>query len=194
MEIALNALIGIGLAATCGFRVFVPLLALGVAGMFGYVNLGSGFQWIATYPAIVALSVATLAEVLAYFFPYVDNLLVTVSSPLSIMAGVMAMAAVMTDVSPALQWSLAIIAGGGAATASSLVSNGVHHSSTVVSGGIANPLVSAVESVMSVIMSILSILVPILAVLLLVITVVLIYKFIRKIRTRFKTPQRTFQS
>lgn len=191
MEIAINVLIGIGLAATCGFRVFVPLLALGVAGMFGYVNLGSGFQWIATYPAIVALSVATLAEVLAYFFPYVDNLLVTVSSPLSIMAGVMAMAAVMTDVSPAVQWSLAIIAGGGAATASSLVSNGVHHSSTAVSGGLANPLVSAVESVMSVVMSILSILAPILAILLLVITVVFIYRFIRKIWTRFKTLQRT---
>lgn len=164
MAILLNFLIGIGLAATCGFRIFVPLLVMGITARAGYLDLGSGFQWIGTSPAIAVLAVATLAEVLAYFIPYVDNLLVTLSGPISILAGVLVTAAVMTDMSPLLQWSLALIAGGGAAAATSAVSNGLHHSSTAMSAGVANPVVSAIESALAILTSILAIAAPLLAI------------------------------
>lgn len=184
MEIFLNVLIGIGLAATCGFRVFVPFLMLGIAAATGYLNLNAAFQWIGTYPAIIVFGVATLFEILAYFFPFVDNFLSAVNMPISIGAGVLITAAVTTDVSPLLQWTLAIIAGGGAAAATSLVSNGIHHSTTLVSGGTANPFVSAVESIAALIISALSVAVPFIAVFLIAITVFFISKRLMQIKRK----------
>ena len=184
MDIVLNICIGIALAATCGFRIFVPLLALSVAGLAGVVDLGSSFQWIGTYQAVIVFGVATLVEILAYFIPYVDNILDAASVPFSVMAGVVVTAAVMTDVSPILRWAMAIIAGGGAAAAGSLVSNGVHAASTLASGGAANPVVSTVESTGSIVASILAVAVPILAVVLIVTAIFLIYRFFIRAKRR----------
>lgn len=184
MDLVLNMLIGVGLAATCGFRAFVPFLVLGVAAMTGYIDLGSGFQWIGTYPAVIVFGVATLAEILAYLFPFVDNLLSVASAPVSMIAGTLITAAVMTDVSPLFQWSLAIIAGGGAATLSSLLSNGIHHGATVLSGGAANPVVSALESVLTVIVSVLAVLVPILAIAVLAFIIVFLYKYLIRLKRK----------
>lgn len=182
MDLLMNVLIGVGLAATCGFRVFVPFLVLGIAGLGGYLELGSGFQWIASYPSLIVFGVATLLEILAYFLPWVDNLLSTVSVPISAIAGIMLTAAVMTDISPILQWALAIIAGGGAATATSLVSTGIHHNSTLVSAGAVNPVVSALESIGTVIASILVIAAPILAVIIIVLTYIFIRRTFLKVK------------
>jgi hypothetical protein len=44
MEFILALAIGIGLSAACGFRVFVPLLGLGIAANAGFVPLSSGFD------------------------------------------------------------------------------------------------------------------------------------------------------
>ncbi len=186
MEVLLNVLIGIGLAATCGFRIFVPLLIMGIASVSGYLNLTDGFAWIASYPALIVFSIATVLEVIAYFFPYVDNLLNVISTPVSVVAGVMVTAAVMTDVSPILQWTLAIIAGGGAASATSMISNGTHHASTVVSAGITNPVISAIESIISVIMPILAIALPVLAFILLLLFVTFIYRLMVKLKNKIR--------
>jgi hypothetical protein len=184
MELLLNILIGIGLAATCGFRVFVPLLVLGMANMIGYLELSPGFAWIGSYPALVIFGIATVVEIAAYFIPYVDNLLKTISIPISAIAGIVVTAAVITDISPVLRWPLAIIAGGGAASVTSLISNGAHNTSTVFSGGIANPVVSAGETLVSIILSVLSILFPLVAVSLLVIMIMMIVKRVRRFKEK----------
>ena len=46
MDIFLSVCMGIGLAAACGFRVFVPFLLLSVAALTGHVQLAKGFAWI----------------------------------------------------------------------------------------------------------------------------------------------------
>ena len=58
---------GLGLAAACGFRVFVPQLALSFAARSGYVPLSSGFDWIASDAAIAVFGSATMLEVVAYW-------------------------------------------------------------------------------------------------------------------------------
>lgn len=184
LEIVMTIIIGIGLSATCGFRVFVPFFIMSIASLAGYLDLGGGFQWVGTYPALIAFGVATLLEIAAYFFPYVDNLLVTISSPVGILAGVLVSAAVITDVNPILQWSLAIIAGGGAATATTVISNTIHHGSTALSGGVANPVVSAVETTGSMVMSALAVLAPVIAVLLIIIGMVVVYKLFIKVKDK----------
>ena len=54
--------LGIGLAASSGFRVFLPLFALSLSAYFGMWPLNESWQWLASPAAITILGVATLAE------------------------------------------------------------------------------------------------------------------------------------
>ena len=96
--------IGLGLAAAAGFRVFVPLLALGLASRQGWLSLAPGFEWLASTPTLVAFGTATVVEVLAYHVPFLDHLLDVVATPSAVVAGTLASAAVFTDLPPVVKW------------------------------------------------------------------------------------------
>src|SRR5215510_11044732 len=87
IESILAIAIGIGLAAATGFRVFLPLLIAGAAARWGGLPLASGFQWLSSTSALIALGTA----------------------------GVFASASAMVDVPPGIMWPVAILAGGGIA-------------------------------------------------------------------------------
>ena len=118
----LSVLIGLGLAAACGFRIFVPLLVMSLASNrifidrmrdVGVLTLGDSFSWISSTPALIAFSAATILEIAGYYIPWVDNLLDTVATPTAVVAGILVTASAMGDTSPFLKWTLAVIAGGG---------------------------------------------------------------------------------
>jgi len=184
MEIALSIAIGIALSATSGFRIFVPFLALSVANLAGLLELNESFAWIGTYPALAAFAAATVVEILAYFIPWVDNALNAISVPASLVAGTVLTYAFVGDISPALGWFIAAIAGGGASLVTRAVSNVVHAGSTAASGGTANPVVSFFESVGTVLMSIVAIIAPFVAVILLLLTVYWAVTVFRRLRAR----------
>src|SRR5436309_10151393 len=115
METLLRVCVGIGLSVACGFRVFVPVVVVSVEGLTGHRTLSHGFEWIGSYPALVAFSVATCLEIAGYYVPWVDNLLDSIATPAAIIAGTIITASLVTHTSPFLKWTLAIIAGGGAA-------------------------------------------------------------------------------
>src|SRR6266511_2330552 len=115
METILSLLVGIGLSAACGFRVFVPMLVVSIAAHAGHLKLAQSFSWMGSDPALIAFAVATGLEVLAYYVPWLDNLLDTAASPAAVIAGTIVTASLVTDLSPLLKWTLAVIAGGGAA-------------------------------------------------------------------------------
>lgn len=155
--------IGIGLSAACGFRVILPFLGLSIAVMNGLIQPAPEFQWIGTWPALIALATAATLEIGAYYIPWMDNLLDAAMTPLSVAAGTIATAAVVSDVSPFMKWSLALIAGGGIAgtvQAGTALLRGV---STVATGGMANALLSTAELAGSALTTALSLLVPVLA-------------------------------
>jgi hypothetical protein len=164
MEIALTVLIGIGLAAACGFRVFVPFLVVSIAHATGHLELAEGFEWVGTNPAIIAFAIATLLEILAYYIPWLDNLLDTIATPAAVVAGTVIAASVVTDVSPFLRWTLAIIAGGGTAAAVQAATVAVRGTSSVTTGGVANPVVSTGELGGSAVVATLAVVLPIAAV------------------------------
>lgn len=164
MDIFLSLCVGLGLSAACGFRIFVPLLMISAASLSGNLNLSSGFQWIGTYPALIAFGAATALEIGGYYVPWVDHLLDTVATPCAIVAGTIATASIVTDVSPFLKWSLAVIAGGGVAgliQTSTVFARGL---STASTGGLANPIFATAELSGAVVTSILSFFMPVLAV------------------------------
>jgi Domain of unknown function (DUF4126) len=177
IESLLSIALGLGLAAATGFRIFVPLLIAGLAARFGYLPLGEGFQWLASTPALVMLVTAAVAETLAYYIPGVDHALDVIASPATLVAGVVASAAVMTDIPQAVMWPVAIIAGGGAAGLTKGSTALLRAKSGALTGGLANPLVSTVETVGATGLAILAIVVPLLC---LVAVVALLYWATRK--------------
>jgi hypothetical protein len=169
MEIALSILVGIGLAAACGFRVFVPFLVVSIASLSGHLELAEGFEWLGTHPALWALALATLLEILAYYIPWLDNLLDTIATPAAVAAGIVIAASVIGDVSPFLRWTLAVIAGGGTAAAVQAATVAVRGTSTVTTGGVANPVVSTGELGGSAVVATLAVVLPVVAVALVII-------------------------
>jgi hypothetical protein len=167
METLMSILIGVGLSAACGFRVFVPLLIMSAASSAGMLELNPSFEWIGSDAALAAFGVATLLEVAAYYVPVADHLLDIIATPTAVVAGIVATASVVTGMSPLLGWSTAIIAGGGVAAAVQGGTVLTRGASGLATAGLANPLVSTGELAASIAIPVLTILVPGLVVLIL---------------------------
>ena len=163
METLLAIFVGIGLAAACGFRIFVPLLVMSVASLSGQLTLSPEFAWIGTYPALAAFAIATIFEIAAYYVPWLDNLLDTVAVPAATVAGTIVMASAVSDMSPFLKWGLAVIVGGGVAGTVQGFTAITRIASTATTGGLGNSVVSTAEAGGSLVMSILALAVPVLA-------------------------------
>lgn len=155
---------GIGLSASCGFRIFVPLLGMNIAHHAGHLALSPGFEWIGSWPATVAFAVATLVEVGGYYMPWIDNLLDSIATPGAVVAGTIITASLVGDASPFLRWSLALIAGGGVAGAIQGSSVLVRGTSTVTTGGAGNPVVSTGELLAAIVGTVVSIVSPYIAI------------------------------
>ena len=183
IETILGLCIGIGLSAACGFRVFVPLLVMSVAALMGWFEPMKGFEWLAIPSVCVALGIATVCEIAAYYIPWVDNVLDTVATPAAMIAGTLTTMAVSTgEMSQFASWAAAIIIGGGTATAVQMSTVAVRGVSTVTTGGIANPVVSTVEWIGAVIVSIMAMLLPVLVAILVVIFIFLAVRWIKRKR------------
>jgi hypothetical protein len=163
-DLALSIALGVGLAAAVGFRVFVPMLILSVAAYTGHAHLSGGLQWLGTAPAIVMFSLTALLEVLAYYVPGLDHLLDAIAAPAALIAGTVVTAAVITDLPPMLRWTTAVIAGGGAAGLTQGLTSLLRVKSAVLTGGLANPVVSTGELGGAVGVSLLALASPLIAV------------------------------
>ena len=181
METILGLCIGIGLSAACGFRVFVPLLVMSVASLMGWFEPMKGFEWLAMPSVCIALAVATICEITAYYIPWVDNALDTISTPAAMIAGTLTTMAVSSgEMSQFASWAAAIIIGGGTAGAVQMSTVAVRGLSTATTGGIANPVVSTGEWIGAFLLSILSLLVPVLVVIVVLIMVVWGVRWVRR--------------
>jgi hypothetical protein len=182
MQEILAVFVGIGLSATCGFRIFVPLLGMSIAHHAGYITLSHGFEWIGSWPATIAFAIAMILEIAAYYIPWVDNLLDTIATPAAIVAGTITTASMVGEMSPLLRWPLAIIAGGGVAGLIQGSSVLVRGTSSATTAGLGNPAVSTGELLASIIGTLVSILLPILAIILVILTVLIAFRRILRRR------------
>ncbi|MEO0509054.1 MAG: DUF4126 domain-containing protein [Verrucomicrobiota bacterium] len=166
---------GIGLAAACGFRVFVPLFIASLAanmgvevdflGSFNVSEILGEHHWLGSTPVTIMLGVATAVEVAGYYVPWIDNALDTIASPLAVGAGTLITGAMMPEFmgDGSFKWAIATIAGGGTAgvvQGASVIARGT---SSATTGGIGNPAVSTAELGGSILTAGLAVLVPIIA-------------------------------
>ena len=163
VETVLSVILGIGLAAACGFRVFVPFLIVGIAARAGHVIVGPSFAWLASAPALLALAIATALEIGGYYVPWLDHLLDVLATPAAVVAGAVMMASVVTGLDPMTRWILALIAGGGIAATVQALTVGTRKVSLLTTGGIGNPVVATGELFGAIALSLVAIVLPLLA-------------------------------
>lgn len=145
MENILGLGLGLGLAAACGFRVFVPLFFVGLAHRVGHLELATNFDWMSSNVALCCFGGAMMFEVLGYYLPWFDNLLDSIATPAAVVAGTMLTMGMVGDLSPLLQWTLGIVAGGGTAAVVQTGTVAVRAGSTASTAGLGNPVVATGE-------------------------------------------------
>ena len=164
LDTLLGVSLGVGLAAACGLRVFLPLLALGAAARLGHVALAPGFAWLAGTPALAVFATATVLEIAAYYIPWLDNALDAIATPVASIAGILVSASVLVDVPPLVRWSVAIIAGGGASAAVQASTSLLRLKSTALTGGLGNPLLATAEWLGAGTLALMALLLPLLGI------------------------------
>ncbi len=182
MEGLLGLGMGIGLSACCGFRVFLPLLALSIGAKWGHIPLAQSYEWIASWPALLALFTATVCEILAYYIPWIDHALDALMSPLSILAGTLITVSTFTADLPTTQkWILALMTGGGAAGVIQTGTVLARATSGATTLGLGNFLVSTLELLSAIFGVFLSLFIPLLIVgFVLFLFLFLIFRFFQK--------------
>lgn len=181
----LPAFIGIGLAAASGFRVFLPMFVVSLASFMGWIPMNESFEWLSGLPTLITTGIAMLLEILAYYIPFVDNFLDTISIPLATIAGSVLFASQFADLGAFPQWSLALIAGGGTAAAISSGFAGTRALSTATTAGLGNSVVATGETAGAGILTILTILAPIVAGIIAIVLVIIVFVYGRKLYKRF---------
>ncbi len=177
-EIITAAAIGLGLAASCGFRVFVPMLVASIAAKLGLFPATEGFQWLASWPAIISFGTATAVEILAYYIPFVDNLLDTIATPLAVGGGTLLLTSVLPVDNEFLKWAAGFLFGGGAAATIQGGTVLTRLASSKLTAGTGNAVVATGEHAASFGTSILSLVMPlVIAALLILLIVYFIMRF-----------------
>ncbi len=184
MAIILAVLLGLSLSAAAGFRVFVPFLVISIATKAGFVQLADEFLWIGSNQALAIFLIAMVLEIAAYYFPFIDNFLDIIAFPAAIVAGAVLSASVITDMSPVLKWTLAIIAGGGISATIHMTTTATRGMSAVATAGVGNNIVASLENILSTLISILALISPLFAVILILIIVFFIIKFHKKRKSK----------
>ena len=183
-DLALAIALGVALAAAAGLRVFIPLLLASVAAHSGHMDPGPGFAWLASWPAMATFAVAAAVEIAAYYLPGLDHVLDLIMTPLALCAGVLLVVAPLGEVSPLMRWSIAVVAGAGAAGLTQAASSLLRLKSTATTGGLGNPVVATAELGGSLLLSLLALLLPLLALVLLAVVVWGCFAVRRKLRRR----------
>lgn len=154
-------LAGISLSAASGLRVFLPLLGVGLASHFGLLELGEGFDWMASEPVLIVVGVAALLEASAYYIPIVDNLLDTLATPAAMAGGTVIVSSLMPELNAPAHWATALLLGGGTAgivQAGTVVARGA---STATTAGLGNPILATLETGGSMVAVVLALLIPV---------------------------------
>lgn len=185
-EILIAVCLGVGLSASCGFRVFVPLLATSLGTHFNWIPIGDNFEWMSSMPAIISFGTASLVEMAAYYIPVVDHVLDIIATPLSLAAGALLAVNFLPIQDPMIKWVAGIIVGAGGAgviQAGTVFTRLLSGKATLTA---ANPVVTTGENTAAIGSSALMIIIPIIMAIILVIFIVWIMKKIYKNRGRLK--------
>ncbi len=186
VTIVMATLMGISLAAASGFRVFLPPFLLSLAARFDVIwfldidLVGTQFEFFTSTLAIVVLGIATIAEFVGFYAPWVDNALDSIATPAAIIAGVSMTAIVLEGSDPVVQWAVAIIAGGGVAATIQAATVTTRSLSSTFTFGLGNSTVATGENVASIALTLIAILIPFISAFVVILVVALLFRVKRR--------------
>ncbi len=160
LSMALAVLTGLGIAAACGLRAFLPLLLLGVAARLGWVSLADSASWLSSTPALFALGTATLLELVGDKVPAVDHALDVLGTVLRPAAAWVGAYAVLVNWPAPWGPLIALLLGSGALLVHGIKAK-LRLGSTVATLGHGNPLLSMSEDIIAVSLVVIAFLVPV---------------------------------
>jgi hypothetical protein len=155
--------LGLGLSASAGFRVFVPLLVAAVAAKTGILPLQENFAWMSSWPAIICFGTATVTEIAAYYIPVVDNFLDAINTPLAIAGGTLLATSVLPADMAFVQWIIGLLVGGGSAGIIHAGTSLLRLASTKTTAGTGNAVVATGEHAAAFGLSVSTLFVPVVA-------------------------------
>jgi len=144
MPLVLALASGIAIAAACGLRAFLPLLALGLAARFGWFHLKPGTEWLAGDLALWALGIATVLELVSDKVPLVDHALDAVGTVLRPAAAWLGAFAMLQGWGSPWAQLAALVLGAGALAVHGVKAK-TRLTSTAFTAGHASPLLSVLE-------------------------------------------------
>ncbi len=174
--------IGIGLSTSTGFRILVPFACLSAAALYGDMTLPAQMAWLNSYPAFIGLLIGTLIEVAAYYIPWVNDALDMVELPAAVISGTYLTGAFAADLPTLLQWSLALVAGGGIAGSINGLTGMTRLATNSVTAGAATPVTSSLEWMSALMLAILALTLPLLAIVLAIFLLIFVIKKVSKRR------------
>jgi Domain of unknown function (DUF4126) len=170
--------LGISLSASAGFRVFVPMLAASAAGYFNWITLPADMNWLSSLPALISFGTATVLEILAYYIPFIDNLLDTISTPLAVGAGTVLAYSLfpLGENETMVKWIISLITGGAAAGTIQAGTGLLRLFSSKTTAGTGNVIVASGENAAAISTSALSFIMPLIigAIMLLLVIYILV--------------------
>ncbi len=162
LDLSLAAAAGVAIAAACGLRAFLPLLALSLGVHFELLHVHPSAAWLGSMPTILTLVWATILELAADKVPALDHALDAVAMVLRPAAAALAAWATFSGAHPALAVAAAAVLGAGAMGVQ-VAKAKVRIGSSMLTWGTANPLLSFAEDAIAIVLSSLAILAPLLA-------------------------------
>ncbi|WP_051651182.1 DUF4126 domain-containing protein [Brevundimonas bacteroides] len=192
----LPALLGLGLASATGLRTFLPLLMLALAAKFGLfgIDLNDRMAWLADWPAISTLAVASVIEFTGDKVPVVDHGLNVLGAFTRPIAGAVAAGSVFAGVDPMTAAIAGLIVGAPTAFAFNAAQGGARLTSTATTGGIGNPVLSFIEDVLSFLMVVLAFLAPVLVPILMIVLAIAVLRLARRVRARMDAREDAFRA
>jgi hypothetical protein len=181
-DIVPSIALAIGLAACAGLRAWLPLLLAGGLARVGYLELGDAFQFIGSTRALILFGVATVIEMAADKFPAIDHALDGISTVLRPAAGALLAASVMWRIDdPLVALAVGLAVGAPSAMVPHAAKSVLRTASTVLTGGLANPIVSVIEDVLAFVLFVATVIVPVVvATGLLVATLLILRRWMRR--------------
>ncbi|HEX5504665.1 MAG TPA: DUF4126 domain-containing protein [Thermomicrobiales bacterium] len=175
-------LTGVGLAGAAGLNAYIPLLALALAGRFGFAQLNAPYDALSSNWGLAVLLVLLGVEVLADKIPGVDHVNDIINTVIRPAAGAVLMlaSAGAGTLNPGLAVALGLLCAGGIhglkASARPLV--------TVSTAGIGNPVVSVGEDIAAMALSVLAFVAPVAVAILVALLLLALVLFLRALRAR----------
>lgn len=180
-------LTGLGLALPAGLNAYIPLLIVALADRYtGLIHLSEPYDALSSPVAIVVIGILLIVELLADKIPMVDHVNDLIQSAIRPAAGailLMASTEAVQSINPVVAMLLGLSVSGSVHVAKASFRPIV----TATTGGLGNPVVSAVEDGAAIGMSVIALIAPILIAAVLVAILAAVVVLLRKRRSGLVT-------